>query len=623
MTEEFIYNIRNIFCESQESLFYYTKTNAFYIGPYQRGYKWMSEEQYDQVPQLLNDIQNASETSGHEYYLQYITVKADMENKWLEVVDGQQRLTTLSLLFYRLSVVSGKNIALNKVKYSRYGNGNIFDEVCRYCDATSDSLSFQEILEADSKVAEQDRYYMIRAVRCIDNRVAAWRDKGILDKIMNYLQSDVKVIVNIESNYVSSEDIFAHLNDNKVPLTDAYLIKGLLITEAVKRTDHYGRSLNYSEIQEKRKNIGRMWDEIQTWILQFEHCHFFFKGSKRNSFRASLGMEYLLELAYRIKFNTNDIQFDFDDNHLTLFNIYNEKIGSADESSDMMKTIVHVYRKMTTIYEGIADNLLYNLVGFMSFSHRLEDDVFDIGEIFHESEKTLIRELKKRIISRIPDLNDNKYSKDNFARLRYDSGNKKELTNLLLSFSVFLPLMENPREKFRFYDYDTSRWSLEHISPQNPKGTTVIPDYAKSFVIMELQEHKQDEAGENSLSVSFDKLITDIKIGNRISTDIIEFLFDQNIDEHSLGNMALLTQKNNSANNNNPFMIKRLIIQHKKGEGDFIPSHTYEIFNKILISPDDSKSFSAETFIWNQRDVDAHISWMEHVNKEIIGWLNK
>ena len=87
--------------------------------------------------------------------------------------------------------------------------------------------------------------------------------------------------------------------------------------------------------------------------------------------------------------------------------------------------------------------------------------------------------------------------------------------------------------------------------------------------------------------------------------------------------MALLTKENNSANNNNPFMIKRLIIQHKKGEGDFIPSHTYEIFNKILISPDDSKSFSAETFIWNQRDVDAHISWMEHVNKEIIGWLNK
>ena len=73
MTDEFIYSIRNIFCESQESLFYYTKTNAVYIGPYQRGYKWMSEKQCDQVPQLLNDIQNASETSGHEYYLQYIT----------------------------------------------------------------------------------------------------------------------------------------------------------------------------------------------------------------------------------------------------------------------------------------------------------------------------------------------------------------------------------------------------------------------------------------------------------------------------------------------------------------------------------------------------------------------
>ena len=76
-----------------------------------------------------------------------------------------------------------------------------------------------------------------------------------MERIIAYLCNNVKIIVNIESNFVQSEDIFANLNDNHVPLTDAYLIKGLLITNAVSRVNVYGRSLEYTEIQEKTKKI--------------------------------------------------------------------------------------------------------------------------------------------------------------------------------------------------------------------------------------------------------------------------------------------------------------------------------------------------------------------------------
>ena len=93
MTSEFIYNIKNIFSDEVGSVLYSTRTIMFYIGPYQRSYKWQSEEKYDQVPQLFSDIYDAMcSNSVSEYYLQYITVKADNENKRLEVIDGQQRL---------------------------------------------------------------------------------------------------------------------------------------------------------------------------------------------------------------------------------------------------------------------------------------------------------------------------------------------------------------------------------------------------------------------------------------------------------------------------------------------------------------------------------------------------
>ena len=103
MKNEFIYNIQNIFSDDVESVLSTTKMKKFYIGPYQRSYKWKSEGKFDQVPQLLNDIYDAwNKDYKSEYFLQYITVKADSTNRWLEVIDGQQRLTTLSLFFYQL-----------------------------------------------------------------------------------------------------------------------------------------------------------------------------------------------------------------------------------------------------------------------------------------------------------------------------------------------------------------------------------------------------------------------------------------------------------------------------------------------------------------------------------------
>ena len=155
-----------------------------------------------------------------------------------------------------------------------------------------------------------------------------------MERIIAYLYNNVKIIVNIESNFVQSEDIFANLNDNHVPLTDAYLIKGLLITNAVSRVNVYGRSLEYTEIQEKRKNIGRIWDEIQTWITCKEHCHFFFKHTKIGyNYSSKYSMEYLLELAFLYKLAAALVQ-PVSDKRIT------GCIGGVSEGYEMMVKII-------------------------------------------------------------------------------------------------------------------------------------------------------------------------------------------------------------------------------------------------------------------------------------------
>ena len=70
----------------------------YYIPEYQRGYRWEKQ----QVLDLLNDLMTyfSGRTQGQFYCLQPIVVKEieiDNEN-WYEVIDGQQRLTTLRII---------------------------------------------------------------------------------------------------------------------------------------------------------------------------------------------------------------------------------------------------------------------------------------------------------------------------------------------------------------------------------------------------------------------------------------------------------------------------------------------------------------------------------------------
>lgn len=79
---------------------------SFYIPSYQRGYKWTSKE----VNDILNDIndfkprQIDNSDAKTWYCLQPIVVKTfNNDESKFEVIDGQQRLTTIYLILYYLN----------------------------------------------------------------------------------------------------------------------------------------------------------------------------------------------------------------------------------------------------------------------------------------------------------------------------------------------------------------------------------------------------------------------------------------------------------------------------------------------------------------------------------------
>ena len=72
---------------------------CFYIIPdYQREYVWTDKE----IHQLLDDINNNINDPIMEYFIGTILVSPTEDKKHFEVIDGQQRLTTLFLILCAL-----------------------------------------------------------------------------------------------------------------------------------------------------------------------------------------------------------------------------------------------------------------------------------------------------------------------------------------------------------------------------------------------------------------------------------------------------------------------------------------------------------------------------------------
>ena len=88
----------------------------FFIPDYQRGYRWGTR----QIEQFIDDLTNFFEKGKGEFYcLQPVVVKAMSEeevklnglisendnNCWYEVIDGQQRLTTIRIILAMFSKI--------------------------------------------------------------------------------------------------------------------------------------------------------------------------------------------------------------------------------------------------------------------------------------------------------------------------------------------------------------------------------------------------------------------------------------------------------------------------------------------------------------------------------------
>ena len=218
--DKLIYNVRQIFGE------YLTfKGCSFYnIPEYQRGYKWTAAN----VIQLLEDLKNFKKTDNDQFYcIQNITItKQKHKDSWcMNVIDGQQRLTTLFILLSYLQRNMKDKIIIPSANILKYSIRKSSDQFLR------DNIFTGSIWDntIDTNTAQtKDQYYMM----AVADAIQGWfRDNNLEAKtILDYL-----VLIVNEVRPGDEETVFASLNGGKVDLGGADLVRAILITRVAKQ----------------------------------------------------------------------------------------------------------------------------------------------------------------------------------------------------------------------------------------------------------------------------------------------------------------------------------------------------------------------------------------------------
>lgn len=571
----------------------------FFIPSYQRGYRW--EER--QITHLLNDIlefqKKPNKSEGEFYCLQPLIIAKREKDVW-EVVDGQQRLTTIYILLSYLKD------ALNILGLP----SNLFSIV--YDTREKEDYSSKEFLQNITKIytvnkTNIDFYRMSDAFLTIkkwfeENKpnkgdfcnALLKNDYDIESKIDK--ANNVRFIwypINANNNIEEKPNVtFAKYNQGRIDLTNAELIKAIFyLTDSNK---------------DKKKHqikIGYEWDDIENKLRESDFWRFI---NPHKSYKNHI--EFIFELVATKYEKQTNLKINKNLDQHWSFYIFNELISKNikiyedtkfDNARDFLWDEIKTYYR--TFIEWYNDNKYFHIIGFLLLIGQNVDVIKQLAET--NSKSKFIEELKKKIKLHFEEVNFNEIGyADNYGKAK----------KILLLFNV-ITSMNSGYNRFAFDRYSNESWSLEHIHAQQSEEITNEKQKRKL-----LEEQKDDafickqEGLLDEISVLLSMSDIDQTRFETLQQKIFDLSSDSGSTIHSIKNLALLTPPDNSSLNNSPFHRKRDKIKQLDEKGSFIPICTKNVFLKYY-----SKNVE-QNIKWDKKDMDAYLAEMKNVLTDYI-----
>ena len=538
----------------------------FYIPSYQRGYRWGKDE----VSRLLDDIYS---NGNNNYCLQPVVVKRDGER--FELIDGQQRLTTLFILLQYIKKEFKPRIDL---KYSLTYETRL------------NSATFLQNIDPDQADENIDFFHIAQAYQTIDDWFRKQPDDVVAaDDVYGYLVKHVKIIWYEVGEDEDAIGLFTRLNIGKIPLTSAELVKAMFLS----------RDNSKTMTREKQEEIALQWDNIEKEL----HNSSFWGFLSDKDYQTRIDL--ILNLIANKPSNNKDKYFTF---------FYFD--GLRSDLDSIWKKIQHTFLILKDWYE---DHNLYHKIGYLIAS---KDTNWTLQNIFSASVGKTKTDFAKLLDGAIAETI--KLKNSNYADLDYNKAyDYARISRLLLLYNVeTVRTIAGQSQRFPFDQFKSTKggaWSLEHIHAQQSQGMQKQEQWKMWLElhipsVLSLQIDSVDLIARMKDAIAKEKLertefedIQEAVVALLSAEGNMEFL-------HSIANLALLRTSNNAALNNSTFDVKRNEIIRMDKEGEYIPFCTRMVFLKYYTPSADN-----QLHFWGQADRVAYVNDINRVLGKYLG----
>jgi len=541
----------------------------FFIPSYQRGYRWGPDE----VTRLLDDVYI---NGTKNYCLQPVVVRRDGDR--YELIDGQQRLTTLYLIY----------------RYMHTSSGGFLDEpkfTLRY-ETRDKSEDFLTSIDLSRKEENIDFWFICDAYEHIEKWFASKDKKSTLTNINKFFDENVKIIWYEVGEDEDAIALFARLNIGKIPLTSAELVKAMFLS----------RDNGDAMDKEKQEEIALQWDTIEK-ELHNDSLWYFLTNRVNANYQTRIDL--ILDLIAKKPANSKDKYFTF------FFFDYLKKNGSLD---DIWKVIQHTFLILEDWYEN---HELYHKIGYLIASGA--NSLADIFELSEGKTKNAFKASLDALITDSIKIN------NNYADLSYEKATDyARISRLLLLFNVeSVCQIDGQSQRFPFnqFKYQSSgkvMWSLEHIHAQQSEGMRTQEQW-KEWLKLHRPSIEALDGEHASLLEEMQQALDKQKLERHefetVQDKVIAVLSVQGNTEylHSIANLALLNTADNAALNNSTFDVKRNAIVEMDKAGQYIPFCTKMVFLKYC-----TPSAKNQLQFGGQAD---RIAYAENINRVLEKYL--
>lgn len=581
---------------------------AFYIPDYQRGYRWTQR----QVEDLLNDIfefsqkENAGiyclqplvviKRSSEEQLLDRVHAAKDLDevkrilNGQWEVVDGQQRLTTIRLI-------------LEVLRHHRF-----YEITYQTREDSAEFLNGITTTEAEKEAEKNiDFYHIYEAYKKIDEWLKEIDGKQ-KERFQNVLLHRVKFIW-----YETKEDpkeVFTRLNIGKISLTNAELIKALLLNKS-----NFGSS-DDDKIRLWQQEIAMEWDVIE-YALQSNEFWLFLNapGDERPT-----RIDYVFDMICRCDMLGCKDEKDTSDEFRTFRYFYHYLAVQKQKEISLAQAVRTIWEKVREIFQTLQewfdDMELYHYIGYLICMGRRVDEIYkqwnDSDNKSGFIEKYLTEEIKKTIPYK--DIENTVYEVKQEGS-QFKGGSKTNCRPILLLHNLQTVINQNRIlsanakykngvfYKFPFHLYKLEGWDVEHIDSNTENGLdniqsqrewllnayfglqdkTIRDQIQKFFKQYAAYEQSEDSAKQTARDKAFTELkhqIEDVGGNDRLSQN----------EKNKIWNFTLLDSSTNRSYGNAIFPAKRKVIIGKDQGKKFNSSTIDENGQIVLGSAENSPS---------------------------------